>query len=57
MEERFLSRMRLRRWRISACSVTSRLEVGSSAMTNWGSRATPMAIMTRWAIPPLIWNG
>ncbi len=33
-------------------TVTSRAEVGSSAISRSGSRTTIMAIMTRWPMPP-----
>ena len=32
-------------------------EVGSSATSNLGFITRPMAIMTRWHIPPLKWKG
>ena len=40
------------RARICAWMVTSSAVVGSSAMRSAGSRASPIAIMTRWRIPP-----
>ena len=38
--------------RIWAWMVTSRAVVGSSAMSSWGWQMRPMAIITRWRIPP-----
>ncbi len=38
--------------RISRWVTTSRAVVGSSMMTMRGSRASAMAIITRWRIPP-----
>ena len=32
--------------------VTSRAVVGSSAMSSWGWQMRPMAIITRWRMPP-----
>ncbi len=52
-----------RRWRsfsslrICACTVTSSAVVGSSAMSNRGSLASAMAIITRWRWPPESWCG
>ena len=43
--------------RICACTVTSRADVGSSAITTFGLSAVAIAIMTRWHIPPERWNG
>ena len=40
-----------------ACTVASSAVVGSSAIRTDGSHASAMAIMTRWAIPPLKLNG
>ena len=40
------------RSRICACVVTSSAVVGSSAMSTAGSRLSPIAIMTRWRMPP-----
>jgi hypothetical protein len=45
------------RARISACTVTSRAVVGSSAISSRGSPAMAAAIRTRWAMPPEIWCG
>ena len=38
--------------RIWAWMVTSRAVVGSSAMSSLGWQMRPMAIMTRWRMPP-----
>ena len=43
------------RSRICAWMVTSRAVVGSSAMSNWGLQDKPMAIITRWRMPPENW--
>ncbi len=48
---------RRRSSRIAACTVTSRAEVGSSAIRTLGFRAVAMAIMTLCAIPPDRWKG
>ncbi len=45
------------RSRICAWMVTSRAVVGSSAISNFGSHASAMAIMTRWRRPPESWWG
>ncbi|SKV05380.1 Uncharacterised protein [Mycobacteroides abscessus subsp. abscessus] len=52
------------RWRrsrirssISACTVTSRAVVGSSAMSSPGSNARACAIMARCRCPPESWCG
>ena len=37
---------------MSACTVASSALVGSSAMSNSGSGASMMAIITRWPMPP-----
>ena len=37
---------------ISACTVTSRPVVGSSATSSSGPGAIAQAIMTRWRMPP-----
>ena len=42
---------------IWAWTVTSRAVVGSSASSSAGSRASAMAIMARWRIPPEYWWG
>ena len=47
-------RMRASTW---AWMVTSRAVVGSSAMSRLGVQATPMPIITRWAMPPENWCG
>ena len=50
--------LRLRmRSRISACTVTSRAVVGSSAISSPGSQASDCAIMARWRCPPDSWCG
>ena len=49
--------MSLRRSRYWAWMVTSRLVVGSSAMTSRGPPASAMAPTMRWRMPPLIWCG
>ena len=46
-----------RSFRTSACTVTSRAVVGSSAMMMSGFIASAMAIMTRWRWPPENWCG
>ena len=46
-----------RRSRICFWIVTSSAVVGSSAISNFGSQAIAMAIMTRWHWPPDIWCG
>ena len=38
--------------RICACTVTSSAVVGSSAISNLGSLASAIAIITRWRMPP-----
>src|SRR6266700_3383289 len=38
--------------RICACTVTSSAVVASSAIRSFGRQATPMAIITRWRMPP-----
>ena len=38
--------------RICAWMVTSSAVVGSSAMISFGLQASPIAIMTRWRMPP-----
>ena len=43
--------------RICAWMVTSRLVVGSSAISSLGSQASAMAIMQRCCMPPLNWCG
>jgi len=43
--------------RICACVVTSSAVVGSSAISSAGSRASAMAIITRWRWPPESWCG
>ncbi len=40
------------RFRICACTITSRAVVGSSAMTRCGSQASAIAIITRCRCPP-----
>ncbi len=40
-----------------AWTVTSSAVVGSSAMIRSGPRASAIAIMMRWRIPPLNWCG
>ena len=41
------------RWsRMRFCTVTSRAEVGSSAISRSGRQARPMAMSARWRIPP-----
>ncbi len=40
-----------------AWTVTSSAVVGSSAMISAGSRASAMAIMMRWRMPPENWCG
>ena len=42
---------------IWACTVTSSAVVGSSAMSTDGSRASAIAIITRWRMPPENWCG
>ena len=42
---------------ISACTVTSRAVVGSSAISSAGRQASAMAIPTRWRWPPESWCG
>ena len=42
---------------ISACTVTSRAVVGSSAISSAGRQASAMAIPTRWRCPPESWCG
>ena len=39
------------------CTVTSSAEVGSSAMSSFGSAARPMPMSTRWRMPPENWCG
>ena len=43
--------------RICAWMVTSSAVVGSSAMISLGLHASPIAIITRWRIPPENWCG
>ena len=43
--------------RITCCTVTSRAEVGSSAISTLGPQASAMAIITRWRMPPDSWCG
>ena len=43
--------------RICACTVTSSAVVGSSAISNSGSLARAIAIITRWRWPPESWCG
>jgi oligopeptide transport system ATP-binding protein len=52
-----LSRRRLTRSAIWAWIVTSSAVVGSSAIRSCGLQLRPMAIMTRWRIPPENWWG
>ena len=40
-----------------AWTVTSSAVVGSSAMSSAGFRATAIAIITRWRMPPENWCG
>ena len=47
----------LTRSMITACVVTSRPVVGSSAISRDGFAASAIAIMTRWHMPPDISNG
>ena len=42
---------------ICASTVTSSAVVGSSAISSSGSSATPIAIITRWRMPPENWCG
>ena len=42
---------------ICACVVTSSAVVGSSAISSDGLVASPMAIITRWRMPPENWCG
>ncbi len=42
---------------ITACVVTSRPVVGSSAISTDGVQASAMAIITRWHMPPDSSNG
>ena len=44
--------MSLRRFRICACTETSRADTGSSATTSFGERAIARAIPIRWRCPP-----
>src|SRR5436190_5290522 len=54
----FVSRVScFRSARICACTVTSSAVVGSSAMISRGARASAIAIITRWRIPPEYWCG
>ena len=39
------------------CATTSSAEVGSSMITRSGVRASAIAIIARWRIPPLSWWG
>ena len=43
--------------RICAWMVTSSAVVGSSAISSLGLQARPMAIITRWRMPPDSWCG
>ena len=43
--------------RICAWMVTSSAVVGSSAITSLGLHARPIAIITRWRMPPENWCG
>ena len=43
--------------RICAWMVTSSAVVGSSAMISFGLQASPIAIITRWRMPPENWCG
>ncbi len=43
--------------RICAWMVTSSAVVGSSAISSLGLQASPMAIITRWRMPPDSWCG
>ena len=40
-----------------ACTVTSRAVVGSSAISSFGRRASAIASITRWRMPPENWCG
>ena len=52
------SRVSVSRWsRMTRCTVTSSAEVGSSAMSSFGSAARPMPMSTRWRMPPENWCG
>ena len=42
---------------ITACVVTSRPVVGSSAISTDGEQASAIAIITRWHMPPDSSNG
>ena len=42
---------------ICACTVTSSAVVGSSRISSRGRRATAIAIITRWRMPPESWCG
>ena len=45
-------RSRSTSWRISRCTTTSSAVVGSSMIISCGSRASAIAIITRWRMPP-----
>ena len=52
-----LARQLLHQLRICAWMVTSSAVVGSSAMISLGLQASPIAIITRWRMPPENWCG